>query len=126
MKLKKLDYVIILVLIVITILSSLGTFLLSRRHYDEKYVVISVDGKLYRELPLDKNTETINIKSSKGTNVVQITGGKVRILEADCPDKICIKDGSISEPGQMLVCLPNKVVVQVKGQKKTELDDTAF
>ncbi len=50
----------------------------------------------------------------------------MQILEADCPDKVCIKDGMIIKPGQSLVCLPNKVVVEIKGVKNAETDDVSF
>jgi hypothetical protein len=58
--------------------------------------------------------------------VINISDGYARIAEADCPDKLCVKDGMISKPGQSLVCLPNKVVVEVKGVRDTETDDVAF
>jgi hypothetical protein len=126
MKLKPLDYVVIIVLVIITLGSSAVVFINSHKAYDEKYVEISVKGKLYKKLPLDNNSnETITVESELGKNVVQITNGKVRITEATCPDKICIEDGAISNPGGMLVCLPNKVVVQIKGQN-AETDSLSF
>lgn len=127
MKLKKLDYLIIVVLALFTITSFVGTIINSNRKYNEKYVQIEVDGKLYKTYPLLNHEETIKIKTKLGENLIEIKEGKVHILDADCPDKVCIKDGYISEPGQILVCLPNKVVVEVKGKVNTqELDDTSF
>lgn len=127
MKLKKLDYLIIVVLALFTITSFVGTIINSNRKYNEKYVEIDVDGKLYKTYPLVNHEETIEIKTKLGENFIEIKDGKVHILDADCPDKVCIKDGYISEPGQILVCLPNKVVVEVKGRVTTqELDDTSF
>jgi hypothetical protein len=127
MKLKKLDYVIIVVLALFTITSFVGTLLNSNRKYNEKYVKIEVDGKLYDTYTLINHEETIKIKTKLGENLIQIKDGKVHVLDADCPDKVCIKDGYISEPGQILVCLPNKVVVEVKGKiTNQEIDDSSF
>jgi hypothetical protein len=126
MKLKPLDYVVIIVLIIITLGSSAVVFINSHKSYDEKYVEISVKGKLYKKLPLDNNlNETITVESELGKNIVQISNGKVKISEATCPDKICVEDGAISNPGGMLVCLPNKVVVQIKGQN-SDTDTLSF
>jgi hypothetical protein len=125
---KKLDYVVIIALIVISLLSS-GIILYSsaNKKYQSQYVEISVKGSLYKKIPLDSATEeTIDVKTELGENVIGISKGLVRIMDADCPDKICIKDGTISRPGQSLVCLPNKLVVEIKGVKNAETDDVSF
>ena len=49
-----------------------------------------------------------------GQNHLVIQDGCARIEEADCPDKLCVKQGTVSESGESLVCLPNRVVVAVK------------
>lgn len=126
MKLKPLDIVVIIVLIVIALGSSAVPFINSHKAYNDKYVEIEVEGKLYKRLPLDNSrNERINIQTKLGKNIIDISNGKVRVLDADCPDKICIKDGAIDKPGQILVCLPHKVVVQIKGQN-VDADDLSF
>jgi hypothetical protein len=126
MKLKKLDYVVIIVLVLFTISSFIGTLFVSNKKYNEKYVEIEVDGKPYKKLNLENRNETIKIKTDLGSNIIEIKDGKIHVEDADCPDKICIKDGYISNPGEILVCLPNKVVIQIKGTATQELDDTSF
>jgi hypothetical protein len=125
---KKLDYIIIVSLIAISLITSgIIVFSYSRIKYESKVIKISVKGKSYKEIPFnDKTKETITVKTELGTNVINISDGYARIAEADCPDKLCVKDGMISKPGQSLVCLPNKVVVEVKGVRDTETDDVAF
>ena len=126
MKLKSLDIVVIVVIILITLGSSAVPFINSRKSVDNKYVEIQVKGKLFKRLPLDNNRdERIPIKTDLGENLIEIKDGKVRILDADCPDQICIKDGSVKNPGSILVCLPHKVVVQIKGDN-TDADDLSF
>jgi hypothetical protein len=125
---KKLDYVVIISLLVISLLSSgIIVYSSAKTKYQSQYVEISVKGDLYKKIPFNSNTEeTIDLKTDLGENVIKISKGFVQILEADCPDKICVKDGSISKPGQSLVCLPNKVVVEIKGIKNAETDDVSF
>ena len=126
MKLKPLDKVVIVVLVFIALGSSAAAFINSHKAYNSKYVEIEVKGKLYKKLPLDNSRdEKIQIDTDLGSNTVEIVNGKVRILDADCRDKICIQDGSISKPGDILVCLPHKVVISIKGQN-TETDALSF
>ena len=74
-------------------------------------VVKDADGTEY-ELPLSQNAKT-TVKSSAGTNVVQVKNGRVRVLDADCPNQDCVHQGWISTSGQQIVCLPHKLTVDI-------------
>ena len=50
-----------------------------------------------------------------GTNTIEIKDGKVRMIEAHCPNHLCVHQGWIGLEGQSIVCLPNKVTVSVCG-----------
>lgn len=123
---KKYDYIVIVMVIAIAI-GSLGVLTIKPRGgYTSKYVVISSENKVVKRISLnDKTKETFTVKNGLGENTIEISNGNVFIHDADCPDKICIKDGAIREPGQILVCLPNKVVVEIKGEANQEIDDVA-
>ena len=46
---------------------------------------------------------------------------------ADCPDGYCIRQGKITGKGQVIVCLPHRLVLEVTGEesgdgKKEDLD----
>ena len=41
------------------------------------------------------------------------SGGKVWVTDASCPDKICEHYGKISGDGEVIVCLPNRLIIQV-------------
>ena len=56
------------------------------------------------------------------TNVCEIRDGQVRMIEADCPDQLCVHQKAISRTGESIICLPNQVVVSVQGSKESELD----
>ncbi len=98
-------------------------------------VVITVDGKEYYTGRL---TESISgeddVKNANGDkrkeididdhNKVVIAGGEVWMESADCPDKLCVEQGRISRSGQTIICLPNKVMVTIKGGK-SEYDGVA-
>lgn len=77
------------------------------------FAEISIDGETIRTLDLDENTELTIENPDGGFNHLIVENGQVFIDEASCPDKICIRQGRISAPGEMIVCLPNKVIVKI-------------
>lgn len=94
-------------------------------HQNGAYVEVTVNGKLTNTLPLDKDT-TLTIKGSNhGTNILKIKNGIASITDADCPDKLCVKQKAISKEGETLVCLPHKVVVSISSDEKNKLDGVA-
>lgn len=44
------------------------------------------------------------------------------MTSADCPDHLCVKQKAISKGGESIICLPNKVVVTVKSDMKSDID----
>lgn len=52
-----------------------------------------------------------------GSNTVVVQNGQVYCADATCPDKVCIHQGSISQNGEMIVCLPNQMIAKVVGEK---------
>jgi len=112
------DKFLIVSIILITILMSITIF----QHRDDgAYVVIEVDGKAINRIRIDK-TDTISVSGSSGLTKVEIRNGKARIISSSCPSKFCIKSGSIKNIGQMIVCVPNHVVVRIEGEKKNNFD----
>ena len=81
-------------------------------------VIIKVDGKDYGTYPLNED-KTIDIDEH---NKVIIKEGVVYMEDANCPDKLCIKQGKIDSNGQKIVCLPNKTVVEIRSEKESEDD----
>ncbi|MCR5835116.1 MAG: NusG domain II-containing protein [Lachnospiraceae bacterium] len=80
-----------------------------------EYVQVKIDGKVTAKYSLKENGIYPIIGS--GENILVIEGGEAYIKEANCPDKLCVKQGRIKRVGQSLICLPNKVVVEVVDTK---------
>lgn len=87
-------------------------------------VEVIVDGAIYGTYPLDVDKE-IPTEGRETTNLLVIKDGKADVTEADCPDKLCVHQKAISKTNETIVCLPNKVVVQVIGAGESELDSIA-
>lgn len=114
--LTKGDKYLILFILVISLLS-LGYVKKAAFNHKEKYVSIQVDGKEIKKIIFDKNIigKTIPIETEYGYNLIEIGDEKVRVIEADCPDKLDVKQGFISKTGEIIVCLPNRLVIEIKG-----------
>jgi hypothetical protein len=70
--------------------------------------------------------QTISIVNNKEhKNVIQIESGKIRFVDADCPDQVCVHAGWLTKPGDVAVCLPNKIYIRVTGEKE-DVDSTAY
>ncbi len=72
---------------------------------------------LNRTIRLDPSTHlTIRVQSRDGGfNLVEVQGLKVRVSDADCPDRVCVKRGWLTSPGDQAVCLPHRLVVRIEG-----------
>lgn len=107
--LKKKETALIALLLSAAILLWGGLTLLDKRKGE--MIHITVDGEEYGTWSLLKN-ETIEIGE---TNVCEIKDGKVRMIKATCPDHLCMKQSPVDKNGGMIVCLPNKVIIEGKG-----------
>lgn len=85
-------------------------------------VTVSVDGTELMTLDLNQDGEQIIESPGGGTNRLVIKDGAVHMEEASCPDKVCIKQGTISKTGQSIVCLPNRVIVTITGTDSQKTD----
>ena len=88
-------------------------------------VKVTVDGVLYDTYPLEKEQEIAIEKDGVVTNRLVIRDGVADMIEADCPDKLCVHQKAISKTGETIVCLPNKVVAEIIGSEESELDSVA-
>ena len=74
---------------------------------------ISVDGKTVMELDLSEDQVLTVDGAGGGYNRIQVRDGAVSVLEASCPDKVCVHTGTVRYPGETIVCLPNRMIVTV-------------
>lgn len=91
---------------------------------DERVVVITDGDGQTQRIPITENG-TYTIESSLGKNVVVISYGSVYMAEADCPGHDCIEQGAIDTAGEIIVCLPHKLIVNIEGGESSEIDSVA-
>ncbi len=89
-----------------------------------KDVVIEASGTRWI-YPLGSDREE-HIPGPLGDTIVVIHGGKAFVQDSPCPDKLCVHMPAVSEPGQWIACLPNRVFVRVKGGSATDVDQLSY
>lgn len=89
------------------------------------YVTVTVDGEMYGTYSLDVEQEVPIRRDGVTTNVLVIAEGQADMIQADCPDKLCVHQRSISKSKESIICLPNKVVVTVEQAGSPEYDSMA-
>ena len=120
---KKNDIILIVGIAIIAIVA-ISYIFLNRK--EGAKVIISVGGKVEQEYNLDEN-QIIQIKTGDDDydNILEIKDGYATMIEANCPDQICVHQKSISKEGESIVCLPHQVIVTIKGNESSSLDSVA-
>ena len=105
------DVILIAVLLVLGLSVLLFVFL---TRTEGTIAVVSVDGKRVAEYSLAVDGVYY---LNDGTNILVIEDGNAYIREATCPGyQDCVEKGRISFVGESIVCLPNKLVVEIVGE----------
>lgn len=76
-------------------------------------VRIIQNSKVIYTLDLSEESDrSFTVECESGSNTVEIKDGKIRVSEADCPDKVCVRSGWLSSSGMPIVCLPHGLVIE--------------
>ena len=115
--LRKGDFVLLFIFI---LAAALTAFLpLSRPASSSQLVRITCRGEDYGIFPLGEDRE-VDVTSGDHHNLVSIQDGTVHMESADCRNQVCVNTGTISRSGDLIVCLPNQVVVEIIGGEEDE------
>ncbi len=125
--LKKCDKIIALIVIFIAA-ASYAVISFTAFSDAAKSAEVYVGGELYGEYDLQeiKTERHVRIKTENGENLLELTNDGARMLDASCPDKKDVKSGKITKPGQVIICIPNKVLVKLVGDGKDKVDKVSY
>ena len=120
----------IILIVSILLISILGIFAIRmmNKEYDSKTAVITIDGSVIARIPIDNTAEekTVSFKFGDNLGNLDIKDGAVRIKEMDikiCPEKICSETGWISKSYETIVCLPNRIAVNIENREADKEDN---
>lgn len=113
------DIILVCVLLVVAVA---GYLIVNTFVYKEgSSVEIYSGSELIKTLSLTEDIE-YEISVDDHTNIIKIENGSVSMIDADCPDKLCEKQGKISKNGMSIICLPNKIVVKINSNTDMDVD----
>lgn len=79
--------------------------------------VIRSGGQVFAEVPLDRD-RTLRVPGPLGDSVIAVRAGRARVEADPSPRQYCVKQGWLARPGDVAVCLPNQVSVELAGGAK--------
>lgn len=79
--------------------------------------IIRSGGKIFREVPLTHDIE-INVPGPLGTSIISIRNHQARIASDPSPRQYCVRQGWLKNAGEIAICLPNQVSVELAGSRK--------
>ena len=115
---KKGDLFLVVLIGIIVSIPLLGSkFHSGSKQGDSLTAVVVRDGQLIKEIDLNKVHEPQYIKLEDGIKLTVLAEhGRIRVLDADCPDKNCVKFGWLTQPGDQAICMPSKTFVLIEGR----------
>lgn len=124
--------VIILVAVLAVILAASIATVIYMQNASEtgNYAYIYQNDKLIKTIDLSQVKESYQITieaENGGKNVLEVRNGSIGVVEASCPDHLCMQMGFISNSLMPVTCLPNHLVIRVDGKSaSTGIDGVTY
>ena len=100
------------ILVILTVVVGLCYSIAALPTQNATSVNVFREGHLIARYPITVNRD-VTIEGVTGKLMLRIQGGTARVVDANCPGKICIATGAIQLPSQEIVCVPNRVIITV-------------
>ena len=106
----------ILLFLLLLCLGALGVFCARSLSAPAVTARVSVDGECVKVIDLRAVTlpYEFELSSELGRNLVRVEHGCIAVIESDCPEQICVRQGFVQESGVPIVCLPHRLVIELE------------
>ncbi|HEY5999828.1 MAG TPA: NusG domain II-containing protein [bacterium] len=85
------------------------------RGHAPAHAEVSVSGR--QAVSLDLGRDAVHdVRGVLGVTRIEVRARRVRVLSSPCPRQVCRHGGWIARPGEVLVCVPNGVVIRLVGE----------
>jgi len=109
---KRKDIFLFIVIIIVIAILFIVNNIINKEEID--VAEIYINNKLYKSISINSNEDVV-INNDNNYNYIKVHNGGVEMIESSCSDKICVQSGHIKKSSDRIVCMPNKVVIKVKG-----------
>lgn len=103
-----------LIIIAVVAIIALVLFVPSLIKNDSLTATIYVDGNVTDEIELNGIDKPYTFSPKNGTEI-EVQNGKIRFSSAVCKDRLCVKSGWLDSNGQTAACLPERILISIKG-----------
>ncbi len=79
--------------------------------------IIRQEGRVFAEVDL-KARKQFEVSGPLGTTRIAVEPGRARVVADPGPRQYCVKQGWLMRPGEIAICAPNRVSVQIAGRTK--------
>ena len=110
-----LDLVLVAVLLALPVWGLVRTW---RAALERPVARIYQNNRLLGVYPLDRDQVVAIGDDAKPAMRIEIKAGAIRVAESNCPKGVCKHAGGIRTPGRSIVCVPNRVLIELKGEPK--------
>ncbi len=83
---------------------------------------IWVNGNLEYVYPLQKEEKNVFVDTVIGGCNIQFKDYMVRVTTSNSPLKIAVKQGFIKSPGEVIIGIPDRLVIKIVGDGEEEID----
>jgi hypothetical protein len=80
-------------------------------------VVVRRAGAVYAELPLRRDVR-LAVPGPLGNSVVEVSRARARVASDPGPRQLCVRQGWIQRSGEVAMCLPNQVSIEIGGGRR--------
>ncbi|HEL1691659.1 TPA: NusG domain II-containing protein [Streptococcus suis] len=118
-QLKLFDYILIGFTLVLSFLPAIFTYthLTTDANEAKTIAYIRINGEVVDQFELSKDTphqEKTYYPNEGQYNIIEVDGERIRVKEDNSPDQIAVMTSWISQPGQLSVCLPHNLLIEIK------------
>jgi Uncharacterized protein conserved in bacteria len=119
MDLNKSDKILFLIIIIVFIIS---LYIIFSHDSSGSNALVYKNGEVILEIDLNLDEQLYEVEGENGTVRILAGNGKVKVIEEKSPYHICSKQGYITKSYETIVCLPNKISIEISNNKKSQVD----
>jgi len=111
-----------IILLVITALLSISGYVGYSMYMDRieslsKIAVIRYKDQTIRRINIDTVDKSMEFTvNGIYNNKILVEKGRIRVIESDCPDQVCVRTGWLTKTGELAVCVPNRLMIKIEGE----------
>ncbi|MBO4107889.1 NusG domain II-containing protein [Streptococcus suis] len=127
-QLKPFDYILIGFTLLLSILPAFLTYSHLAAKTDQASIIayVRINGQVVDQFELSKDTphqEVTYYPNDGQYNIIEVDGERIRVKEDNSPDQIAVRTSWISQPGELSVCLPHNLMIEIQSQSPNEEED---